>query len=647
MILKIYPFINIHFFCFLCLSFFNQITSFNFRLRDYAKRTNVEHLPLHRASKALTRLSANWKGPDLEAFRIEPLCDVDLISKWFDIIKLPFKLPKSANQLTITALVETYNGYKLRFKKMTDDKWTFGYKIVANYSDEIVVLSNIGKAFAKYPLHCHINYDTTYLSKSSGHSKTQQTYLREFPKLYYSTFHGSFCLTQLSKNDYDQKLQNFPDLNSTKGFLAFFLFILRQIQILHFSLNENAVYDTLFSSETYANAHNHVNIQNMKMTKSRRYLHDVPFLTNGGSSISKFFNSEEDVYSHVYNQLLRSELKANSNSHVGKNRLFNYWQNMDFCKSLIVIIEAFISTPTHYDGENTFICKRLRSNLQNFKKTPILRHLPVTTTIKQPILFPLIYLLLDGVQFFSNYETWIQLTKFLSTTEYNSEISEEYKTPPRPSTIEKDDMHTPPDAVAKVKYTISLKRLQNPYKNKKKVILEKLNDEEKSPELKERPPVHLGDNTPIIEPKPYISSESSDSSVEFKSNIKKSLCRKKKCKTGTLEIPLKNPPINIDLQLNAMEKDPFEDRPHPSDTFKSPEKHLVRRKSTKRQSIFEEIDSVPVDKIRQMAKRFKNLKEKCANCPPQESSSEESSSAESSSENELTPRTSSADEALR
>ncbi|KAI3381029.1 hypothetical protein SNEBB_001134 [Seison nebaliae] len=110
-----------------------------------------------------------------------------------------------------------------------------------------------------------------------------------------------------------------------------------------------------------------------------------------GLSIKLYYFSETDYISEIYNNYLRLENHIAEENKISKNRIYNVWQNADFCE-LIILIGYIIAS------------------IKSEEKIPFFHLIPAGL---EP-LTPLFELLLKGNKHKQTYQHWIDVVDMLS-----------------------------------------------------------------------------------------------------------------------------------------------------------------------------------------------------------------------------------------
>ncbi|KAI3382447.1 hypothetical protein SNEBB_006687 [Seison nebaliae] len=226
-----------------------------------------------------------------------------------------------------------------------------------------------------------------------------------------------------------------PLSNNLSRFLTFFIIMLKQIQAIHFTINHYKYTVENKILRNVANAHADMHLDNLLTTylqlkNGRKYL--IPTLIDYGLDAHYFYPSKTDFINEIYNNFLRFENNIETEYIISKNRIYNFWQNIDFCETLIII--GYTLTLMNRMILSEF-CKRFRDQIDKpdygknlFKYITLFNLIPNNL---RPIL-PLIHLILKGSFKAQTYRHWIEIVNLLSTDDLLVSVKEkEYLNKPR------------------------------------------------------------------------------------------------------------------------------------------------------------------------------------------------------------------------
>ncbi|KAI3383199.1 hypothetical protein SNEBB_005806, partial [Seison nebaliae] len=248
----------------------------------------------------------------------------------------------------------------------------------------------------------------------------------------------SVCLfSQYLKGTSIHPLVDLPIISKNiKSFLIFFIMALKQLQAIHFTINHYPYSTENVILRNVVNAHADIHVDNVlkhwiHLKDGERYL--VPVLIDYGLESFFFYANNSDFISEIYNNHLRSENQIKEEYIISHNRIYNFWQNIDFCQILVLTADTFtiIVRTLIYD-----VCKRFRHQMENpmfgeniYQYIPLFNHIPPNL---QPIL-PVIEVILRGVLRGSTYRHWREIVDLLyvddqslsdEDIEYPTEITE-------------------------------------------------------------------------------------------------------------------------------------------------------------------------------------------------------------------------------
>ncbi|KAI3382809.1 hypothetical protein SNEBB_005117 [Seison nebaliae] len=232
---------------------------------------------------------------------------------------------------------------------------------------------------------------------------------------------GSYCLdTTFIQGENLEKMMTIPippGVSRLKQIYVFLIMMLRQIQSVHFTLNQFPIFNhSLFESGSYANHHADIHRKNIMGTfkQFQEQTYFVPILIDYGLSINSIYLSMVDYEGSFYNRILRNEKHIVPLNHINENRIFNLGQRKDFCSIFVSIILIFHNKLSLYRPQVNSICsllgQKLYSKVLAHKKMPIVFIPAAKLESLEPHLEILNYLLIMTMTY-STYERWVDLTK--------------------------------------------------------------------------------------------------------------------------------------------------------------------------------------------------------------------------------------------
>ncbi|KAI3380295.1 hypothetical protein SNEBB_008300 [Seison nebaliae] len=210
----------------------------------------------------------------------------------------------------------------------------------------------------------------------------------------------------------------FPRISrSPKHMLIYIILLLKQLQAVHFTINHYKYTTENILLKNIANAHGDLHSKNILATKIRLTNNeevDVPILIDYGLSSYHYYSSFSDVISDIYNNYLRDERHIINENVISANRLYNLWQNVDFCELFVFISNSYLNI----DPCVVFTsCVEYRKRLPNpILKTYSVAYLQLFNRIPghMDYLFPFLILLNKGIKAKRSYIHWILLVDLLS-----------------------------------------------------------------------------------------------------------------------------------------------------------------------------------------------------------------------------------------
>ncbi|KAI3388612.1 hypothetical protein SNEBB_003032 [Seison nebaliae] len=151
----------------------------------------------------------------------------------------------------------------------------------------------------------------------------------------------NFCIEQswISSHKFTNTFSQFNlnNYNDLKMILRYFILILRQLQLLHFSYNSHGGKpDTFFKVNSYTLSHCNLHGNNVLLAGTN--LH-VPVIVNMGISITHMLPNELALFPFFYNsQLEKDKRKVIQPKVIQPNMIINHCQQMDFCYLLLILL---------------------------------------------------------------------------------------------------------------------------------------------------------------------------------------------------------------------------------------------------------------------------------------------------------------------
>ncbi|KAI3384581.1 hypothetical protein SNEBB_000066 [Seison nebaliae] len=352
--------------------------------------------------------------------QIEPSCGViELHDQYVDRrVENNYRIKKSLGfgKQGVAYLVENVIDKKIYVNKLSKQ------------ADVALIESNALYAFEHHPIGLNHDYKRINLIKGTD-VKTKPMFA--FDALRRIGFIGekrSHCL--LTSFVDGNRLRTSPEITVQtrhnpfyKNILMFLIFMLRQLQAVHFTLNRDAIFienSVLLGPQSYANAHADLHFNNILMkrhVKDNGFEIKLPILIDYGYGASLFYGAPDDVAVEFYNKRQRDEVDIREENRIHRNRILNFWQNIDFCESVVIIARLFLDLR---GGKPHFsICEGVRKKIIKIHANAdgdFIRH---TTLFALPELqdTDLIYIiraLLLGVNLFTTYQHWLYLYEVLN-----------------------------------------------------------------------------------------------------------------------------------------------------------------------------------------------------------------------------------------
>ncbi|KAI3385330.1 hypothetical protein SNEBB_002769 [Seison nebaliae] len=287
-----------------------------------------------------------------------------------------------------------------------------------NKKSDLLFEINAVKGLSFHPTP-NLEYNFEDLTEGNGAAASNSTlfYMKRF---IFQEYTGDFCakfsfiegreLRRLGYFTFELQINK-------KKLLRIAMWILRQIQAVHFSLNAYAITDPIQESildvQSYANFHGDIHGLNIMIRNHASDQLDA-LLIDYGAQLTLFFENEDDIRIHVYNKYLRKESGIKEENVVLKNRLLNFGQNLDFCMTALLVMEYL----TGYFRTNIpfMICRDFRSYISRVnRENEYEKHFQIYLREFyryfriEPDLLPIIEILLKSTQQPYNYQGWIHL----------------------------------------------------------------------------------------------------------------------------------------------------------------------------------------------------------------------------------------------
>ncbi|KAI3380004.1 hypothetical protein SNEBB_008867 [Seison nebaliae] len=299
---------------------------------------------------------------------------------------------------------------------------------IANSPEDTIVEYNALLALDAAPIGLGYNYSGVEMGSYSRINREKNVAMTYVKNLIMREAIQEYCLRSTYIKGLvplqDAELMDDEQDFDIRKFLAFLIFLLRQIQVAHFSLNKlrlfkNAQYLT---ENSYANAHGDIHAYNMIIFdhNTTMGLLKLPILIDWGMKTSRIYQGLMDVTIENYNKKNRDEKNINVVTHIARNRMFTFWQNLDFCGTVISL--SLIFGYFAYKNPPMGICAEFRKHAAEMheKYEPlILRRIPLLQQMNHiPLLMTLSRVFLDNTNIFSTYDKWLRLENLLRAPEY-------------------------------------------------------------------------------------------------------------------------------------------------------------------------------------------------------------------------------------
>ncbi|KAI3379584.1 hypothetical protein SNEBB_001651 [Seison nebaliae] len=266
-----------------------------------------------------------------------------------------------------------------------------------------------------------------YLEKENSHIKYHLTPIQQ--NVFLLEDGGTHCLSLSHQpgdtlRDMDKNNLFYSD-NYLRESVRLIILILKQLQLVHFSLNHFPLeYNrNILQQNQFALGHGQLSTDNIIMVKLRQDKY-YPLLINYGFNVRSILPRQQDVFVHFYNNALNKDITRPLIMH--KKRRFLPYQNYDFCGVLIIILQL-----ETYEAQTHKIFGKKQSDLEFGKamryclgfKTEIEKleyvheHLPFVTQRRSFLmkLGALSRLLIQGILDYASYSTWFQIQKLMTT----------------------------------------------------------------------------------------------------------------------------------------------------------------------------------------------------------------------------------------
>ncbi|KAI3380291.1 hypothetical protein SNEBB_008296, partial [Seison nebaliae] len=186
---------------------------------------------------------------------------------------------------------------------------------------------------------------------------------------------------------------------------------------VHFTTNHYKYTTENILLKNIANAHGDLHDNNIIVTKIRLTTKEevyAPVIIDYGLTSDNYYAFYSDAISEVYNNYLRKDHKIVDENVISKNRVYNLWQNMDFCEVLVLIAHSYfvIAAGVVYSA-----CLDFRTRLRSLRlQTYSVGYLPFLNTLPDEMeyLLPLLVLLKKGIRELQLYSHWRYLEDLLS-----------------------------------------------------------------------------------------------------------------------------------------------------------------------------------------------------------------------------------------
>ncbi|KAI3379428.1 hypothetical protein SNEBB_006482, partial [Seison nebaliae] len=301
---------------------------------------------------------------------------------------------------------------------------TYVYKL-SKRTDWALFESNALYAFDYHPIGLVHNYKRIDLTKGADLENSHIYKFLEVQDISYIQEKRTYCLLttfvpgEVLKKSLSTEIMR--KNHNLRPLLTFLIYLLRQIQAVHFTLNRDPIFNNpILGQQSYANAHADLHGANILMTPhimSDGQAVNLPIAIDYAYGADRFYGMEDDIVVDVYNKIQRNEAGMKEENHVHRNRIFNYWQNIDFCEIVLLITKLFFNI--RVGGPPMRVCINIRIELNRVHEIPngnFIRHLKLFNLpeMRGKELLYIILAILQGVHTFTTYQYWLHIYKIFN-----------------------------------------------------------------------------------------------------------------------------------------------------------------------------------------------------------------------------------------
>ncbi|KAI3387898.1 hypothetical protein SNEBB_009146 [Seison nebaliae] len=218
---------------------------------------------------------------------------------------------------------------------------------------------------------------------------------------------------------------------SVRGFLMFFITLMKQIQAIHFTINHFPFTHGTKILHNIANAHADLHMANifLIMAQFRNGQPMIqPLLLDYGLAAEFFYKSADDIVTEVYNNNLREENGIREENRISADRIYNLFQNVDFTQIMALMVYAFLTLTmsTVY-----YFAVELRNILEKEKGLDYLRRMELFQNVPDELkeIIPLMRLMCEGIKSRQTYRHWMRIVDLLTPEEImDAPLPNQYKT---------------------------------------------------------------------------------------------------------------------------------------------------------------------------------------------------------------------------
>ncbi|KAI3385331.1 hypothetical protein SNEBB_002770 [Seison nebaliae] len=286
------------------------------------------------------------------------------------------------------------------------------------YKSGLLLEANGLKAFNTYPIP-NLGYELN--SMMTNHREIASISFNRFEitgsriQYPYQDGEGDYCT--------ESTFVEGSELGSNKNFtgslkknekktLRLLIWLLKQVQVLHFTFNSIAISQPVqrssFEVSSFTNFHGDIHEGNV-IIRNEKLENFEPILIDYGGHLEFFFQNVEDIKLFFYNKFKRGEAGGIAPNMIRINRVFNFGQNLDFCYISLLFLELYVGVLKASIPLN--LCAQIRTNLKNDqreKQLNIIRSLYIRLIDYIPLVPIIQQLILSGQQL-TTYDVWVSL----------------------------------------------------------------------------------------------------------------------------------------------------------------------------------------------------------------------------------------------